>query len=702
MEKKGGKIEEFEDNSAEDYLGKMMEEKFSKMMEGNNYSPIQPSNDVQIKNYQDFKQNWREMNEKSMIINKKMESQTVAILVNQPSLEDVLTKYSRTTKDHLQINTSMKNTVLYGEILEDSYTINSVHTLIIDENKDVIKVCLYNCGGEEIFTKGRRIGILEPYSKYGEDGILFIRVDSRNNLILEEDLGKEVMAEELKTKGNAYFKAENYLLALDYYSQAIERSPECSIYYSNRSLANIKLGRYLEAKLDAERAIKYGGRTDKYLFRLVNAYSALRSHIEAINVLEEIYTNIKDKSSKYGKDIKKEIKIEGELEEQMNKGEYNILELLKEVDNADVKIEEFTGNIEIVEIEGKGRGIIATSDIPKRELICVSKAFSYVNSGDVDIEGEGSRITKRVIEKTIERIQRYNILVHKINTLSICSQYPPIPDIKLLLNSDPRTTLHPTKTEINIDTISKICKKNIFKANSRTISKIMKYPERECKGLWILPSFFNHSCDPNTILLFIGDAIFIRAGKYIYNGEEITLPYQPPRDKLEERQINLLQTWDFICECHRCKSEALIPLHLGEKIEYLYGRLNIPTLNLVSILEIYSMINTILDELKDILKEKYLTGIPASLLFTMILVANRLHQVDEKVKASELYNVALNNSSTILGLQIDYLLGPIAFSQKIINPDDFNSKKGIFWNYLGDIFGDDVKLLSFVAKRLMK
>ena len=41
-------------------------------------------------------------------------------------------------------------------------------------------------------------------------------------------------------------------------------------------------------------------------------------------------------------------------------------------------------------------------------------------------------------------------------------------------------------------------------------------------GLWILPSYFNHSCiDKNVGRFFIGDSMFVRTLRLISKGEEL-------------------------------------------------------------------------------------------------------------------------------------------------------------------------------------
>ena len=62
-------------------------------------------------------------------------------------------------------------------------------------------------------------------------------------------------AQKLKTEGNAFFRDQNYQKALECYSKAIKLDPK-GVYYSNRSVAHIKLNDFQEALKDAHMSIE--------------------------------------------------------------------------------------------------------------------------------------------------------------------------------------------------------------------------------------------------------------------------------------------------------------------------------------------------------------------------------------------------------------------------------------------------------------
>ena len=74
-------------------------------------------------------------------------------------------------------------------------------------------------------------------------------------------------------------------------------------------------------------------------------------------------------------------------------------------------------------------------------------------------------------------------------------------------------------------------------------------------GLWIRPSFFNHSCMPNCTYTIIGDFIFIFTMKPVEKDEELTFGYWDVRLSFADR-TEKFANWNhgdgFVCLCDRC------------------------------------------------------------------------------------------------------------------------------------------------------
>jgi tetratricopeptide (TPR) repeat protein len=83
-----------------------------------------------------------------------------------------------------------------------------------------------------------------------------------------------------KQKGNAEFAAGNFQRALELYTRAIKLHPEDGIFYSNRALAYLRLGRFEEAVSDCSASIARGA-TIKAYARRAAAYDGMGLHKEA-------------------------------------------------------------------------------------------------------------------------------------------------------------------------------------------------------------------------------------------------------------------------------------------------------------------------------------------------------------------------------------------------------------------------------------
>jgi hypothetical protein len=73
---------------------------------------------------------------------------------------------------------------------------------------------------------------------------------------------------------------------------------------------------------------------------------------------------------------------------------------------------------------------------------------------------------------------------------------------------------------------------------------------------------FNHSCTPNCVVRFLGDAVFVRPTRDFGTNEELTISYfsgiATSSASLEER-FQELQRWGFSCCCRRCQENAKEP-----------------------------------------------------------------------------------------------------------------------------------------------
>ena len=71
-------------------------------------------------------------------------------------------------------------------------------------------------------------------------------------------------------------------------------------------------------------------------------------------------------------------------------------------------------------------------------------------------------------------------------------------------------------------------------------------------GLYSAPSMLNHSCHPNTLTLFIGRQLLLKAIRDIGPGEQLFITYTDTLQLLSERQAELQSEYNVTCACERC------------------------------------------------------------------------------------------------------------------------------------------------------
>ncbi len=71
-------------------------------------------------------------------------------------------------------------------------------------------------------------------------------------------------------------------------------------------------------------------------------------------------------------------------------------------------------------------------------------------------------------------------------------------------------------------------------------------------ALYSAPSLLNHSCRPNTLTLFNGLQLFLKAVRDIGPGEQLFITYTDTMQLLSERQHDLQKGYNFTCACERC------------------------------------------------------------------------------------------------------------------------------------------------------
>ncbi|KAI0827489.1 SET domain-containing protein [Hypoxylon sp. FL0890] len=188
---------------------------------------------------------------------------------------------------------------------------------------------------------------------------------------------------------------------------------------------------------------------------------------------------------------------------------------------------------EMVDIPGKGKGVIATRRINRAEPIMADWAALVVDLN---------------FPTSVKRAQGYRLLHVAVDQLSH-------PDRVLILAHN---------SVFSADIVEDVLRTNAFSFALAGETHMALYPK---------VARVNHACRPNAFIRFTPSslAVSIVALKDIEPGEEISITYVPMGKTREERRAGLLK-WGFNCTCSLCtgsKAEVAASDYRREKIKEL-------------------------------------------------------------------------------------------------------------------------------------
>ena len=207
--------------------------------------------------------------------------------------------------------------------------------------------------------------------------------------------------------------------------------------------------------------------------------------------------------------------------------------------------------------------------------------------------------------------------------------------------------------------------------------------EEEASGLWLLPSFYNHSCLANANRYVLGNLMFVRARENIIKGEEINLMYY----NKEEKKNVLEKQWGFTCKCEKCVLNKKIPLNLKKQIDLILNKIrNKNKTGEKRFKEIMSLLNLsqkILEKFRLIFKNDIKKGILENLKFIFQSIALEL-----------IYHFNLTDKGIELLLLLESLSFEFTYNYELILDQ-------IYKVYLS-IFGKDYYLTKLYYEKLKK
>ncbi|RIA90123.1 hypothetical protein C1645_849711 [Glomus cerebriforme] len=334
--------------------------------------------------------------------------------------------------------------------------------------------------------------------------------------------------------------------------------------------AHLRLDQFLYSLNDAEIILRYEPNHLKATYHKGKALCGLKHYQEAIITLRVLYqrlsfnTNHNIASIENTEQLLKHVEL---LASENEKGQYDFESIVDEycekakikkdskgnvwVNNVGPRLDHtnyLIDDIEIGNIKGKGRSWIAKCGIPENTLLMVFKAFKTVYSHEIfghTIGNIPNELTACVGSSSCHEELMISVIQKLLAEPHLLQEVYQLHD-----GSDLDKTSKINNKLVDSNKIGMAVKYNSFAINSNVI---IENTDLSGLGLWILPSYFNHSCiDINVTIFFLGDLLFIRSLQPISKGEELIINYRGDFGNYELRS-KYLQSIDVDCQCRLCK-----------------------------------------------------------------------------------------------------------------------------------------------------
>uniref|UniRef100_A0A7S4SLY9 SET domain-containing protein n=1 Tax=Alexandrium monilatum TaxID=311494 RepID=A0A7S4SLY9_9DINO len=377
-------------------------------------------------------------------------------------------------------------------------------------------------------------------------------------------------------RGAAAFKSGDYAAAADAYSEALaeaNNAEDRAAALANRAQCRLRLGRVLEAREDAAAARALAPASPKAWYRLGVCEARLARLPEAGAALEEAA-----RLRPGDRDVAEALAAVRRRRSEAS-GKYAWTEVyqryLAPADAAPPRaacpaaacdpscgvlaalgVEPFVGPVRLDFSEGRGRGLFATRDVRAGQLLMCAQAV---------VTGDNDKLPE-LLADSLERSAELQAAVLALSRGTPASEASlPLLDLQQL--AAPRRCgggegggAADAAARPPSEALSSVLYFNQFSLprvnpNAAPI-EVTNDPGRS--GLWLLPSFVNHSCRPNVQRVMVRDCLFLRAARDLGEGDELLDCYIESLQPRARRAASLASYGIGDCGCERCLLEAAV------------------------------------------------------------------------------------------------------------------------------------------------
>ena len=385
--------------------------------------------------------------------------------------------------------------------------------------------------------------------------------------------------------GKRLFTEGRYLQAIVQYTCAIHADTNNAVFYSNRAQCYSKIGEFENALTDFKRATQLDPESFKYQYLVALTWSRIGNHNLSLDLLRKIKPKNSGDSQLVRKIIKEEENFTGNI-----KGKFDFIAMRRN-ETKQNKIGEFIGPIQILPSPKHGRGLFTTRRVKKGENLCVVKAIELLDTNLSNCGCDNCRkktiknapLKESLFTKVVECARKSKLTTARL--VSLCDTSIKKVNIGLYSSCGHEfaknfdTSLYPVDKLQTLVEDSLYLELDHFDPGSYFLHFAKTFlPEVNFRmvnflaGVWLLPSFINHSCIPNAYKIYIGDLCIVRAIADIPVGKEVFTSYC--RLSLFPKVLGRHYFLGFHCTCRLCKFETkaeVIEVH--SKILSLYDYL---------------------------------------------------------------------------------------------------------------------------------
>ncbi|GLJ09734.1 hypothetical protein SUGI_0114900 [Cryptomeria japonica] len=479
--------------------------------------------------------------------------------------------------------------VVYGELCVKPFKFGRIYTLLQEIGTgNAVALSIFSEDASSIdqsfardnYPQGKKIAVKEPMLVRGEGGLLFININNPSSIETVESFPPSA-------DGNVGVDEENFKKWIDamdeaYHSENWDKlMRNCSKgllssskgmgindfpiteMYAARWHAQIETGRFGEAMLDAEAFCELRPSSSDGIKMKIRSLTSLGRFQDLYRLLHSARANnaFRDEDNKELADI---YRIWGS-----RYFDIGLTRLYAQTPSLFRPDGDLIGPVEIRKTRnGNGRGLFATEDIKTGDCLLISKALA-------------------ISHKAMDNPMKNGLFENVKNALNSCGDNI----LKLFLSHASRKLVAKMRDFFNPSAEEKCCKatarvREDFEALADKDHKIRQIiegiafddaspaairekgkssvvfnpvPSRLYYGVWLLPSFINHSCAPNAARINEGEIIRIHATRPIKEGQEITFPYFNVLLPYAFRH-KLCNSFRFgcVCKCKRCEVERKI------------------------------------------------------------------------------------------------------------------------------------------------